>query len=140
MNTKAMPVLLGSARSSCVNASKPPADAPTATIAKESVLPLVPALSCMSVVLRLDEERRVRRLPLWSRVRGSFGFSIAGGGRFFRVNHHRSPSAAHFAYTTKGVEIMSSKAGRLDSRDTPDAPPQIECLILLASNGEFGAA
>src|SRR5207302_10691696 len=52
-------------------------------IAKESVLPLAPALSCVSVALRLDEEGRVRRLPLCSRVRGRFWlFDCREGGLF----------------------------------------------------------
>src|SRR5438105_7619566 len=50
-------------------------------IAKESVLPVAPALSCVSVALRLDEEGRLRRLPLCSRVRGWFWlFDCREGG------------------------------------------------------------
>jgi hypothetical protein len=62
MNTKAIPVLPGSACNSSVNASKPPADAPTATIAEcWSLLGVLLALRRMSRdSSRVNEDGRVR--------------------------------------------------------------------------------
>src|SRR5882724_7582152 len=142
MNTKAMPVLFGSARSSCVNASKPPADAPTATIAKESVLPLAPALSCVSVALRLDEEGRVRRLPLCLRVRGWFWlFDCRGGGGLLEPITIKEPlRQANSLIPQKALKLCRLQQDAWAAETCPMQPPRIGCLILLDWNGEFGAA
>ena len=70
MKTNAMPVLLGSALSNCVNASKPPAEAPTATIGKEAVLSVVSERVRVSVGSEVDgvlESGRFRILGLSGR-------------------------------------------------------------------------
>src|SRR5438105_2461193 len=80
-------------------------------------------------VSRLAIGRRGPRAPaatLLARPRMILALRLPGGG-IVRVNHHqRTRRQAKFPYTTKSGEIMSSKAGRLGSGDTPDARTRLD--------------